>query len=199
MSKGIIALDADGVLLDYNLAYAGAWERAFGVYPLEKDPHAYWPIDRWQVLHLTGDRLQQFRGCFDESFWGSIPAMDGALQACQALTGAGYELVCVTALPAKFQAARLQNLRQHGFPIETVYATDGADCGRSPKANVLNSLRPIAFVDDYLPHLVGVDPTIHSALIMRGRHGSPNSGEQLTHAASLHCSLPKFSRWWVDK
>src|SRR5258708_10635187 len=28
--KPIIALDADGVLLDYNRAYAGAWERAFG-------------------------------------------------------------------------------------------------------------------------------------------------------------------------
>ena len=28
MTKGIIALDADGVLLDYNLAYASAWERA---------------------------------------------------------------------------------------------------------------------------------------------------------------------------
>ncbi len=27
MSKGIMARDADGVLLDYNLAYASAWER----------------------------------------------------------------------------------------------------------------------------------------------------------------------------
>jgi phosphoglycolate phosphatase-like HAD superfamily hydrolase len=26
----IIALDADGVLLDYDAAYRGAWERAFG-------------------------------------------------------------------------------------------------------------------------------------------------------------------------
>lgn len=33
MTKGIIALDADGVLLDYGLAYAGAWQKAFGAYP----------------------------------------------------------------------------------------------------------------------------------------------------------------------
>ncbi len=41
MSKGIIALDADGVLLDYGLAYAGAWQKAFGQYPRERDPLAY--------------------------------------------------------------------------------------------------------------------------------------------------------------
>ncbi len=46
MNRCIVALDADGVLLDYSLAYAGAWERAFGVYPVERDPQAYWPIDR---------------------------------------------------------------------------------------------------------------------------------------------------------
>ena len=43
--KPIIALDADGVLLDYNRAYAGAWERAFGQRPAEADPHAYWAMD----------------------------------------------------------------------------------------------------------------------------------------------------------
>lgn len=33
--KQVIALDADGVLLDYNLAYAYAWKNAFGVMPEE--------------------------------------------------------------------------------------------------------------------------------------------------------------------
>ena len=30
MRRPVIALDADGVLLDFHLAYAEAWERAFG-------------------------------------------------------------------------------------------------------------------------------------------------------------------------
>jgi hypothetical protein len=42
-------VDADGVLLDFHLGYAGAWERAFGKRPLERDPLAYWPMDRWHV------------------------------------------------------------------------------------------------------------------------------------------------------
>ncbi|QDL36404.1 hypothetical protein [Rhodoferax sediminis] len=78
-----------------------------------------------------------------------------------------------------------------------VYATDSTDSGRSPKANVLNAPGPVAFVEDYLPYLVGVDPAIHSALIMRGRNGTPNCGEGLRLAASQHSSLVEFSRWWV--
>lgn len=198
MAKSIIALDADGVLLDYNLAYAGAWARAFGAYPAQKDPLAYWAMDRWQVERLAGDRLQQFRRCFDEVFWSGIPAMESAVEACQVLTRAGYELVCVTALPEQLRQARQQNLRRHGFPIERVYAVDNdAQAGCSPKARVLNALRPVAFADDYLPYLVGVDPAIHSALIMRGPNGTPNCGKDLRLAASRHGSLLEFARWWV--
>lgn len=195
MNRCIVALDADGVLLDYSLAYAGAWERAFGARPAEQDPQAYWPMDRWQVEHLAGDRLERFRSCFDEVFWSGIPAMEGAAEACQILTRAGYELVCVTALPEQFRQARQQNLRRHGFPIERVYTVEHSE--GNPKAQVLNALGPVAFVDDYLPYLMGIDPAIHSALVERGGHGSPNTGEDLRLAASRHGSLLEFARWWV--
>jgi hypothetical protein len=39
-SRAFVALDADGVLLDFNLAYAHAWEKAFGRFPAERDPLA---------------------------------------------------------------------------------------------------------------------------------------------------------------
>lgn len=116
MTKGIIALDADGVLLDYGLAYASAWQKAFGTYPGERDPLAYWPIDRWEVERVEGDRLDLLRRAFDNEFWSSIPPVPGAIEACHKLAAAGYELVCVTALPAEFRAAREHNLRLHGLP-----------------------------------------------------------------------------------
>lgn len=34
-------LDADGVSLDCGQAYAGAWQRALGQYPRQRDPLAY--------------------------------------------------------------------------------------------------------------------------------------------------------------
>ncbi|HYD61691.1 MAG TPA: hypothetical protein VEC35_15095 [Noviherbaspirillum sp.] len=118
--KPIIALDADGVLLDYH--HARAWAKAFGALPAVLDPHAYWPIDRRDVRRRVGDELTQFRACFDHQYWSTIPAITGAVDACHALVAAGYELVCVSAIETQFEMARLQNLRDGGFPIERVIA-----------------------------------------------------------------------------
>lgn len=60
--------------------------------------------------------------------------MPGAVDACHALWAAGFDLVCVTALPERHAAARQANLRQLGFPIERVIATDNVATGSSPKA-----------------------------------------------------------------
>jgi len=199
MFRGLIALDADGVLLDYNHAYGQSWERAFGVKPRLVNPNAYWAIDRWDVPRLSGSALDRLRATFDEEFWTTVPAIDGAINACHALCEAGYELVCVSALPVKFEAARLKNLEELGFPIKRVIATDNDQTGVSPKARVLDALKPTAFVDDYLPYLKGVHPDIHSALILREPHGSPNQGEDLSLASSQHMNLSEFAAWWVQR
>ena len=101
-----IALDADGVLLDFHLGYATAWKRAFGAIPLERDPDAYWPMDRWQVERLDSERRAHFRRHFDAEFWTTVPAVTGAVDACLRLHEAGFELVCVSALDLEFEAAR---------------------------------------------------------------------------------------------
>lgn len=196
--KPIIALDADGVLLDYHHAYAQAWGKAFGVPPALCDPQAYWAIDRWGVQRLAGDELARFRACFDHHFWSSIPPMAGALDACHALAAAGYELVCVSAIEVHFQAARLQNLRDGGFPIERVIATSTSTAAVSPKAAALHALKPVAFVDDFLPYLRGIPGDVHAALILREPNGSPNTGDDLAWAHSQHADLAGFAAWWLD-
>lgn len=199
MVRSLIALDADGVLLDFHLGYAGAWARAFGSAPAERDPLAYWPIDRWQVERLDDDRRAHFRRHFDEQFWSSVPAIEGAVDACHRLHDAGYDLVCVSALEAEHEAARLRNLRDHGFPIERVIATGNATGERSPKADAIAALRPLAFVDDYLPYFRGVPDSVHRALVMRGSTGTPNTGPELSLAHSLHDDLPAFAADWLDR
>ena len=130
--KPIIALDADGVLLDYGLAYASVWERAFGHRPVERDKDAYFPYHRWAVEFLEGERLATLRACMDEQFWSCVPPLKHTVEACHRLHDAGYELVCVSALAPQFEAARLRNLRDAGFPIERVIATGVAAGARSP-------------------------------------------------------------------
>lgn len=199
MNRPTIALDADGVLVDLHLGYANAWQRAFGAYPAERDPLAYWPIDRWQVDRLDDAQRAQLRAQFDEPFWTSLPAMPGAVQACHRLHDAGFDLVCVTALEARFADARLRNLRALGFPIARVLATGHSEGERSPKADAIAALRPVAFVDDYIAYLRGMPSEVHTALVLRAPNGSPNVGEELRLARSVHQDLADFARHWLGE
>lgn len=197
MSRPLIALDADGVLLDFHLAYASAWQRAFGAYPRERDAQAYWPIDRWDVERLDATRRAQFRVQFDEYFWATCPALPGAVQACHRLVAAGFELVCVSALEHEHGPARLRNLRALDFPIERVIATGNAAGERSPKADAIEELHPIAFVDDYLPYLRGIPAQVHTALVLRAQNGSPNTGDEMQLVKSVHQDLAEFTTHWL--
>ncbi len=197
MTRPLIALDADGVLLDFHLAYASAWQRAFGAYPRERDPLAYWPIDRWDVERLDEAGRARFRLQFDEHFWATCPPLPGAVQACHRLVDAGFELVCVSALEHEHGPARLRNLRELDFPIERVIATGNATGERSPKADAIESLSPVAFVDDYLPYLRGIPARVHTALVLRAPNGSPNLGEEMQQVKSVHQDLAEFASHWL--
>ncbi|WP_172202592.1 HAD family hydrolase [Niveibacterium sp. COAC-50] len=199
MTRPIIALDADGVLLDYNLAYADVWERAYGVRPIERDPDAYWAKDRWDVPHLADEALSQFRRFFDEAFWSSLPAMAGAIEACQLLHDAGHELVCVTAMQPQFAQARESNLRKLGFPISRVLATGGDASRGSPKRSALEQIDAQVLVDDYLPFLVGLPEPVHRALIDRNPARSPNRGSERETLSSSHPDLRSFTQWWLSR
>jgi phosphoglycolate phosphatase-like HAD superfamily hydrolase len=197
MPRPVIAVDADGVLLDFHLGYADAWRRAFGAAPAERDPQAYWPIDRWDVPRLDELGREHFRRFFDEPFWQSVPAIEGAVDASHRLVEAGFDLVCVSALELRYEAARLYNLRQLGFPIERVIATGNEAGPRSPKADAIEQLQPVAFVDDYLPYMRGVPAHVHTALVLRAPNGSPNSGPDLALVKSVHQDLAQFVRDWL--
>lgn len=198
-SSNLIALDCDGVLLDYGSAYGRAWTQAFGQVLSLKNSDAYWPMDRWGVPRLSGSELERFRAAFDQSFWSSIPAISGAVDACQKLIDAGFVLICVTALDKRNLDPRKRNLSNLGFPLSDVIATPHKADGRSPKADVLNELRPAAFVDDFAPYLRGVDGAIHKALIVRDPINSPNTGEVMELAHSTHANLTSFASWWCDR
>ena len=199
MVRPLIALDADGVLLDFHLGYASAWQRAFGHAPAERDPLAYWPMDRWQVERLEAAQRVQFRAAFDDHFWATVPAIAGAVDACHRLRDAGFDLICVSALDLEFEAARLRNLRDLGFPIERVIATGNAAGERSPKADTISALQPIAFVDDYAAYMRGVPAHVHTALVLRAPNGSPNTGADLALAKSVHDDLAGFADHWLAR
>lgn len=196
--RPILALDADGVLVDLHVGYARAWQRAFGMMPAERDPLAYWPMDRWDVGRVDAEQRLLLREQFQQpELWESLPAIAGAVDACHRLHDAGYELVCVTALEERFQAARLRNLKALGFPIRRVVATGHAEGERSPKADAIAALRPVAFVDDYIAYMRGMPTEVHTALVLRAPNGSPNVGDELRLARSMHQDLADFADHWL--
>ena len=198
MTRPILALDADGVLVDLHIGYARAWQQAVGTALAERDPLAYWPADRWDVGLLGAEQRLQLRAqCEQPALWETLPALDGAVEACHRLHDAGYELVCVTALEARFQAARLRNLQHLGFPIRRVIATGHSEGERSPKADAILALRPVAFVDDYIAYLRGMPTEVHTALVLRAPNGSPNVGDELKLARSVHQDLAAFAEHWL--
>lgn len=200
--KPIMALDADGVMLDYNLAYARAWERHFGETLIELDPHAYWAIDRFNARHLEGDELKGFETAFDEEFWTTVPMLTGVFEACDILHRDGYEIVCVSAISDVHRVFREQNLKSHGLPIDRVIAAGVGHGSRhriNQKAPFLAELKPVAFVDDYLPYFKGVPTGIHKALIMRANDKNhPNKGEDMSEVDSQHSTLLDFANWWTS-
>ena len=197
--RPLLALDGDGVLLDYLEAYAGAWHEVFGARPTVRDPLGYGPLERWEVPVLDAEELARFRQHFGSNFWSSVPGIPGALEACVRLNDAGFEVVCVTALDQAFEGSRLKNLRALGYPIERVYATPHDGGIRSPKADILATLQPVAFVDDYLPYLRGIAPQVHTALITRRATGGPNDGPELVLAKSTHVDLAEFADFWLQR
>lgn len=197
--RPVIALDADGVLLDYHAAYATAWQRAFGTLPRLKNPNAYWPLDRWHVDELSGERKDKFRAVFDDEHWSNVPALPDALEACTLLVDAGFELVCVTAVRNEFADARKRNIDALGLPIQQVIATGKSQRSGSPKAPIIEDLAPAAFVDDYLPYFKGVPSYVHRALVLREPDGSPNVGSDLQLVDSTHVNLIAFAKWWLAR
>jgi phosphoglycolate phosphatase-like HAD superfamily hydrolase len=95
-STNLIALDADGVLIDYHEGYAIGWEKAFGYRPKVKNPQGYHPRHYWDVPALDESAREHFATVgMSADTWSAMPAMPGAVAACRILQAAGFQLVCV--------------------------------------------------------------------------------------------------------
>jgi len=188
----IIALDCDGVLLDYNEAYARCWKRAFGEKLTIKNRDAYYAYNQYDCKFTSDEQKAQFDIFKDtDEFWSDIGLLPGVYTACHILVNEGYKLVCVTKMDNKFKDARVQNFAAYGLPISETYCEDD-------KLETLLKLNPEALVDDKDENFRGLDKTdIHCALIDRNQYDSPNGN--LNNVNSYHASLRDFVEWWVRR
>ena len=194
-----VLLDGDGVLIDYHEGYARAWEQAFGVRPKVRDPLGYHPRHYWDVPDLDETaRAHLHDNGFTEEVWATMPAMPGAVEACEILQAAGFRLSCLTALRPSMQSARAANLRSLGFQMDEVIAV-GPASEFNPKREELWKRQPGAFVDDLLPFLQGLPTGTWRALIQGRPNKSPNIDTQMEQPDSRHPDLLSFAKMWVAR
>lgn len=146
MTKPVLALDVDGVLLNFSGFWVQTAEQALGR-NLPLLSRAYHFGVRLGLTKAEYDACWDYFRSIDG--WSKVPAFPGVGEVLQQLADR-YRLVAVTGIPFDVLDARLANLQALDFPLEEVLATGHRDFS---KEQLLRERQAVAFVDDRLKHL----------------------------------------------
>jgi FMN phosphatase YigB (HAD superfamily) len=198
LHSSLIAIDADGVLLDYNPVFGIIWHKHFGEVITPKDSRAFWSTNYWGVEEPQ--RGHAFWDTFNTHGWQLMQALPGAVEACQRLVAAGYELVCVTSIADDRAPIRLANLKSLGFPIDRVIGAGAVPHDApAPKKVAIETLGPAWFIDDEIRKLSGFEHPPGLALVDSGSLDSPNRGMKHDHLDVVVPSLAAFAHWLLKE
>lgn len=189
--KPIIALDCDGVLLDYNHTYGIIYEKSFGIKPKIVNNEAY-HANNYFNLSMTDDEKKVFFSVFDKEGWKDMKALPQAIEAVDLLDALGFEIVCVTAMPHHAEKDRLFNLKNLGFKIDKVIATGSSINGENPKKKYIEQIKPQYFADDLLHNFHNIETDTKFVLIEWKSFDSPNHGQDFNIAHYRHDNLYNF-------
>jgi uncharacterized HAD superfamily protein len=152
---GTIALDCDGVLLDFLTHWEKMAAYALGrTISVAKDTY-----DLKMRYGLTQDEIEHVMEIFvKEDGWSNLPPLPGAIDGAIALQQAGHRVVVVTAIDEEFTSHRLDNFKKHGFTPDHMYCV-GAKAGHT-KTAAYEIEQPVAVVDDRLTYLNEAKKTV---------------------------------------
>jgi phosphoglycolate phosphatase-like HAD superfamily hydrolase len=197
MTERIVAVDGDGVVVDYRQAYPAVWRAAFGGDLKLVRPDAYHAHTAYGITWESAAQEAHFFKYFDEEAWSNMPLMDGVEEGCELLVEADWKLVCVSSMNPAFEAARKRNFERYKLPISEVYAVKRHGTG-NPKKEVLERIRAKALADDLKDNFEGLSSDIHRAFINYRRFDCPSLNSALV-ADSEHGSFLDFARYWAGK
>lgn len=156
MGHPLVAVDADGVLLNYEHHYRHLAEVALGrSFDREIDPEADHAAERYGIPR-NPETWAKLAPLFAQGGWRTLPALPGAVEAARLLQEQDVRLVCVSCLPEEFAIDRAENLMALGIHVDDVIAVGAGAAGENPKRAVLESLAPDVFVDDWASNFEGL-------------------------------------------
>lgn len=178
MKNKILAFDCDGVLLDYNQSFYNAYKKAF-----EKElqivmPGAYHAVNEFGMQNIPKEEMKVIldKLC-NVGLWSDMPALNNTLNVINTLSN-NYEIICITSMPKKYEEERFNNLKNLGFNISTVYATERVNKTDNPKKDCIEKINPIIFVDDLLSNFENVNCDTKLIYLNNGQPDSPNVGKE---------------------
>ncbi len=177
-----VALDCDGVLLNFDHSFARVASEALGR-PVIKLNNRYELNDRYGL----SDRDFQFAwDALDdhEHGWKNMAILPGAVESVARLREQGASIHLVTGIQNRLAECRLANLLAHAIEVESIHCVGD---GKASKTAILRDLRPSVFVDDRLFLLNDADFVPHRAWVDHGddQHGN-RPGPGVVKVDSLH-------------
>lgn len=178
-----IALDCDGVILDYNQTWGKILATFLNKEVLPKKV-AYFAHNVFDY-HLSENETKKFYDMFHEHGWCQMQALQGALKAINILQKKNFDIHIVTSIPQSAHLYRKNNLQHLGIDFSSLH-TVGFQHNINMKKDIINVIEPIYFVDDLLQNFEGVKPTTNCVLINIEGEDNPNYLYQEKNRIALH-------------
>ncbi len=180
-----IALDTDGVILNFGDNYVNFAEKILG----KKLNHniAKYPLqDLLQVSTQEADYVWEQFNKLNE--WERIPPFKDVEKAIEIINDFKLEVYIVTSIDEQHKLARKKNLNSIGlYPKEIICV--GANHGHKNK--VITEINPVAFADDRLDHLHRSQEVEHLVWIDQKQ-------EQVISFDSYHARVDSLYQWTSD-
>ena len=157
-----LAIDADGVILDFERKFMDLWEQKHGDRP-ERVCNAYSSTTSFGLQDKCPDLMKFIYENADiEDFYGNMNMLPGAEEAIHELHDMGFELICVTAIPNELRELRFNNLiNKFKLPISDILTAPRTNAIiANPKALIVNAMEPIALIEDHVHNFLDINPGI---------------------------------------
>lgn len=158
--KKSIALDVDGVLLDFMPAFDETAAKVLKKQIIvDTDNHGRSPYDLCARAGCDIPTIEHIlQTMIDEGVYGRLEPLNGVSEALEAIKNEGFYIHLVTAIPEKARDLRLSNLLE-----KLNFIPDEIHCvgmGKA-KAEVLSKINPDVFIDDRVDYLASAPQVVH--------------------------------------
>jgi FMN phosphatase YigB (HAD superfamily) len=160
-----IALDVDGVLLDFTRACDEYVKKNLGIEPIKKLDGFNLNFISMKTRYGLGsdeDVLILLDKMVADGFYKNIPALDGVKEAVDKIKSLDYKIIVITAIHDGAKNDRLENLKNIlNLVPDEIYCVG---MGKS-KSQIIKEVHPDIFVDDRMKYLKGGDKVFHSVWV----------------------------------